>query len=731
MAKNDSRKPPSGTSEAGDIASEIDKKQQEALKSAQDLLNIKQKQRDAEQEINTILGKQESQAKKRSTAAKQDLDALAQKAKLEKETLGTIEEQTRALLEQAVQENKAANAAVEAEDALMKKQEARFAAAKDFFKKEASHFVDIGKQLFPIQKLLSPSAYLDHALALDKAQASVVKTSGASREYTQRLQQIQRGVNGVNLSLEESAQLLSDVRLNYNKFALVEGTLFQETIEKNATILSKFGLSAAESTKQVGEIQSVMGESGDRAVDLQKKMVKAGQAIGMSATDITTKFTTSMDRFAMFGSKMGDQFIKMQSFSKAANLELDKTMSIAERASTFEGAAEIAGRINAIANRMILDPTKLVALAEDPQKQFEYIQNQLKGIDFKTMSAQQRRAYGAASQAAGIGSFTDLMKIVNAKPEDLRRMAGLAEAGAAGSDAELQKRASEAMTAQEKTTNAVSAFQTAVVDATGAIGRMHTAADAFAKGINAASQMNTFTMLNALKNTTRFFSNMFDGIKTKISSMFSGIAAPIKKVFSFADDFAKVSSKFAGRAAGAAVPVVSAGLSGMAAADYASKGQTTRAWLAGTAATVHTGGAIAAAAGAPAAGIGSIPGLLYHLGGTGIDLGLAGYDIGEELGLWGGQQQPAQDGEFDKSGILSSRSAGSFKPKMPAGVGGYVLTAGSMKPFSDKDKVTTSTSDLHVGQIAAAISEALSNTLNVRVINSDEMRGGSFSLSTV
>jgi hypothetical protein len=731
MAKNDSRKPPSGTSAPGDkisaaddaqlkaeaeAAAELLKKQELANKNAREILENLKKQGTAQREINAVIGKSNNALDDQLDIINENIEALVQKAKAEKETLGIIQEETRELLKQEAARKRTAEAGKKVAETL---------------KSEAKAIGDIALSIAPIQKAISPAAYVEHAKALDEVQASVSKTTGASREYSERLFQVQRGVNGVNLSLQESGQLLADVRLQYNKFALVEGTQFQETLEKNATILSKFGLSTGESIKQVSEIQSVMGESGDKAIDLQKKMVKAGQAIGMSATDITTKFTTSMDRFAMFGSKMGDQFLKMQSFSKAANLELDKTMSIAERASTFEGAAEMAGRVNAIANRMILDPTKLIALAEDPQKQMEYIQKQLKGINFQNMGVQERRAYGAAAQAGGIGSFTDLMKIVNAKPEELKKMTGLAEAGAAGGDAELEARAKDAMTAQEMATNGLNALMTQSNLTTSALDYMRMAALKYADavsntpnpGLLLAETAGSYALLSAsLSRAASWFSDFIGGTVTKgLGRLLSGMGSKLAGV-------GKLLSS-GGKLFGKALGGVGTALSGYSAYNRFMEGDVAGGFIdIGAAAAPWVGGAIGTALGGGVASAGT--GTAGYWAGQGVAAGLTAWNAKRDMDR-AAMQQPAQDGEFDKSGILSSRSAGSFKPKMPAGVGGYVLTAGSMKPFSDKDKVTTSTSDLHVGQIAAAISEALSNTLNVRVINSDEMRGGSFSLSTV
>jgi len=475
---------PSG-GEAGElVAKDMEGARRDAEAARQKELDQLKKKQDALKLTNELTNSQLGPLNKIASMRKQEREALEEElytlkkiAKQEAEILGTITTETEEKLKQA-QANKQA----------FEYQEKGLGKLKEAAKGLANAF----NSIIPLNKLISPQFYLDTAHALDAAEASVVKNTNATREYASGVARLQAGYNGINNSAQEAATILSSLYTGYNKFNLTTDAT-REAMNRTATVFSKLGYSTEAYAKNTSEIGSVMHKSAEEASDFQKKLGKAGFGLNMTIGEINTKFTQTMDRFTIFGKRMGEQFLDMQTFAKNAGMELEKVMDMTDKLSTFEGAADIAGNINALLNKNILDPNTLIALSEDPIKQLQYLQKQLKdNVKLESMGVNMQRALNKA--VGGLAGGADIRKLMNASPEDLKRMTGMVSASGAMGDEGLEGRAREAMTAGEKGKNGVDAMGSAAINAAGGIQKMHAAADAFAKGVSNSGSMLTGTL---------------------------------------------------------------------------------------------------------------------------------------------------------------------------------------------------------------------------------------------
>jgi hypothetical protein len=570
---------------------------------------------------------------------------------------------------------------------------------KDGAKGLASAF----NSIIPLNKLIDPKFYLDTAHSLDAAEASVVRNTNATREYASGVAKLQAGYNGINNSAQEAANILSSLYTGYNKFNLTTDAT-REAMNRTATVFTKLGYSTEAYAKNTSEIGSVMNKSAEEASNFQKKLGKAGFGLNMTIGEINSKFTQTMDRFTIFGKRMGEQFLDMQTFAKNAGMELEKVMDMTEKLSTFEGAADIAGNINSLLNKNILDPNTLIALSEDPIKQLEYLQKQLKdNVKLEGMGVNMQRALNKA--VGGLAGGADIRKLMNASPQDLKRMTGMAADSGAMSDKELEVKALESMTAAEKGKNGVDALGSAAVNAVDGIKDMHAAADAFAKGISGNQ--------NSLNSMAAGFIKIGLDLQVGMGKITGGLMKVISKIPGMSKIFgsgaaaagsavAKGAGGLLGKTALRAIPLLGSVVSGYSAYQRFSKGDLTGGLLDTTAAIA-----------------GLFPGI-----GTGISLAATGANLARDF-----TKAPTEADQGDDI-IADMKNIKKYMPgELRANAGGIIQPKGQKpiqynvndKVYAVKDGKPGGMDNSQMISMLAEIRDVLSGGLTTHVSNMEPM----------
>jgi hypothetical protein len=184
--------------------------------------------------------------------------------------------------------------------------------------------------------------------------------------------------------------------------------------------------------------------------------------MGLPMQQVVKEFANASNGLKAHGANMQKVFIDLQNQSKNVGIEFGRLQDITRQFDTFEGAADAAGKLNAILGGDYLNSIQL--LNADEAERVRILQDSLKasGQSFEAMSKQERMA---AAQAIGIDDVTELQKLMNNSVQE-----GTVEAlNKAQADKELKKSAENLGTMQEKLNNIMGQFAVALIPVLDAI----------------------------------------------------------------------------------------------------------------------------------------------------------------------------------------------------------------------------------------------------------------------
>ena len=240
----------------------------------------------------------------------------------------------------------------------------------------------------------------------DNAAAQFSKTTGLAREYSSVLEQTQRSGSKFSVSAAEGGQAMAGLLANFSDFHKTAPSV-QKDLTLNVAQLSKFGVSADESAKLMQNFNKIMGMSGKEAIETSKKIGMMGTKIGISTSKMLKDYTASLKTLAVYGDKSIKVFTGIAAAAKSAGVETGTLLGMVEKFDTFAGAAEGAGKLNAILGSQ-MSATEMLMMTEDERLKTMISTMQATGQSFGAMDKFTQKAI---AQAAGISDMAEANKI--------------------------------------------------------------------------------------------------------------------------------------------------------------------------------------------------------------------------------------------------------------------------------------------------------------------------------
>lgn len=330
---------------------------------------------------------------------------------------------------------------------LEKQSRSTFEKIGDFSSKLNKGLKAIGADAFSLKGMI------DYVKKLDDVGAAFTKNTGIGRRYMREMrdQQEQFGKT-YGTTLEDASKGYQELSMN-----LINFTNLSEDSRKNifnqSIVFDQLGQSYQSTAKNVNELNTTLGMTSDQSFQLQKDLGQVAVALGMSVSDINSSFISNLNRLSIYGSGAKDQFLRIQTFAKATNIEMGTLTDLTDKLSTFEGSGEFAGRLNAIAGMDLFDVGTLTTL--EGEDKLRYIADRIQAAGFNLDDPKMMRVI---KEATGLDadSFRKLSGLNVGKIADMN--AAMAKETVKGPD-ELGKRAAEAATQAGKLAGAVEAGQ--------------------------------------------------------------------------------------------------------------------------------------------------------------------------------------------------------------------------------------------------------------------------------
>jgi len=259
------------------------------------------------------------------------------------------------------------------------------------------------------------AAYIASSFALgmqiDEQAASFARATGMGEKYDDAIMKTVRANQDAGVSVEDAFGAYQSLITTTSKFTDMSASQ-QSAIAGTVSVLNELGVSSDVSAQNLQIMTTSLNMNAFEAEETSRRLLTAAQAMGVAPEQMAADFAAAGAQFASFGENAVDAFIDLREAAKKTGIELQGLLSITEQFTTFEGAADNVGKLNALLGGPFLNTIDMVTLSlEDPAAALQEVRNAVldAGLSFDSMNPAMRRAVAEAAGLEDAGQLAALM----------------------------------------------------------------------------------------------------------------------------------------------------------------------------------------------------------------------------------------------------------------------------------------------------------------------------------
>ena len=230
---------------------------------------------------------------------------------------------------------------------------------------------------------------LSMATSLDKASVGLAKTTGYTKAFRGDMIRLAQASDGLFTTLADAQEATGGLTTQFTLFAAQGETT--RNLVSDTTMLFKKQQVAVEDTAQAFDLLTRgMGfsvESANRALHTFERL---SQEVGLTTGQLVKDFNQLAPEIARFGQRADEVFRNLQRRARELGLTTNQVFQFSEMADTFEGASDLAGKLNAQfgmqLNSMELMRAEGVERVDLLRKEF-----QARGMNFEQLHKRQKQ----------------------------------------------------------------------------------------------------------------------------------------------------------------------------------------------------------------------------------------------------------------------------------------------------------------------------------------------------
>ncbi len=253
------------------------------------------------------------------------------------------------------------------------------------------------------------STIKDMVFGVDKATKAFTRQFQMGEEYEERLRAQTKAMNAYGVSIEDAAAAHSSLIRNMSNFVLLSTTQ-QDMLGKTAALAQEQGIAFDDMSRGMHASMKFFGESASGADRVSRELISTAKALGYAPGDLASKFGSMANQFAKFGDTGVKAFKDVARISRLTGFEMEKVLALANKFDTFEGAAEMTGKLNAALGGNFVNAMDMM-MATDPAERFNMIRESLEnaGLSFDEMSYYQKQFYADSLGLSDVGDLALMM----------------------------------------------------------------------------------------------------------------------------------------------------------------------------------------------------------------------------------------------------------------------------------------------------------------------------------
>ena len=281
-------------------------------------------------------------------------------------------------------------------------------------------------------------------VSMDNFRAELAKSGASLDQYSGLMENTTNQTAAAGVSMKDAQQSILALRSGMSSFNTMNKA-DQQVLTNTTAIMSKLGVDAQTSAGNLDILTKSMGMNGTEAATATKEIAATAKALSVSQEKMAADFAAAAPVLSAHGEAGVQIFRKLAAQSKATGIEMGALLGIANQFDTFEGAAEAAGKLNAVLGTQ-LNSVELLTATESERIKILQQSVTASGQSWESMNKFERQTVAAA---AGISDVNEAGKLFGTTAQQMENAAGAAEKMALA-DKELAKQAASASTAGEK-----------------------------------------------------------------------------------------------------------------------------------------------------------------------------------------------------------------------------------------------------------------------------------------
>ena len=247
---------------------------------------------------------------------------------------------------------------------------------------------------------------IDLFMSFDKAQASLAAATGQGDKFRGTLYEVGRQGNLFGVSMDDAGKAIGALVDQTSNFTSMSKAT-QSSLALNVAKMEKLGVATSDSAAIFQNFNQALGMTAKESMNMQTELAMAGVSIGVNAGKMTKDFNASLSTLMVYGRESVDVFKGIAAAAKAAGVETSTLLGIASKFDTFAGAAEGAGKLNALLGTQ-LSTTEMLMATEDERIRMLVESVQSQGVAFQDMD---RFTQKAIANSVGITDMAEANRI--------------------------------------------------------------------------------------------------------------------------------------------------------------------------------------------------------------------------------------------------------------------------------------------------------------------------------
>ena len=252
------------------------------------------------------------------------------------------------------------------------------------------------------------------AVGLDDASKAFGKMTGFSTQMAGTFQSVYTNTVAAGGSIEEAGQAMGALANNFAAFN-PNAKETNENLATNLVLMQKIGVDSVSAAKSMDFFSKVMNKTAPEAANLTRQIAMMGSTMGVTASKMISDFQQVSGDIAMYGNRTMDVFKNLAAQAKQTGVEMSTLVSIGKQFDTFEGAADVSAKLNAVLGTSI-STIDMMNMSYD--QRVKTLKQELRAVG-ANMDSMDPYTQMYIAQALGVSSVAEAQRILNASQEEI------------------------------------------------------------------------------------------------------------------------------------------------------------------------------------------------------------------------------------------------------------------------------------------------------------------------